>query len=212
MPQKILLCVPSYDGTCATSLIPFFLEAGKSNYEIIPFPISHSATDAARNRAVMEGRRINAHIVFVDADAIPANGSFTALADKISAEICAACCPYVSAHGAICVGESSMTPKETKNFTGWKPVSNFGTHCCGFNLHCFDNIMPPYFHYEYDETGRYLFNGAEDTTCLRKLAKACIPLYCNWSLWAEHLIVQAKGKPKCIDREVLALLLASYGE
>jgi hypothetical protein len=209
---KIILCTPSYNGLITNELLPFILEAGQSKYEIIPLPISHKATDAARNIAVMEGQRKKAHVVFVDADAIPAAGSFTALADKVSEEVCAACCPYVSAHGAICVGETTITPKEVREKDKWELVESFGTHCCAFNYNVFAFLSMPYFHYEYDATGRHLLNGAEDTTCCRKLSKAGVPMYVHWGLWAGHLITSVKGKPKPIDKETLNLMLCAYAD
>lgn len=198
MNKKILLVCPTYDAKVSAELIKFIYEAGKSDYEVIPHPIIKKPTDVARNLAVSMAQNMAAHLIFFDADAVPAKGTFNAIAEKISQEECVAAVPYMSAGNQICVGERSPNIKDVEHLEGWQQVENVGTHVCGYSAGIFRKIPRPYFAYHYNTDHTAIAGYAEDTVCHRKFRECKVPIYVNWSLWAQHLIVKAVDKPKTL--------------
>lgn len=203
MSKKYLLAVPTYNGDIRIELVPFLQEAAAHS---IFYPIMHKPTDVARNLACSMAKYLKCHLVMVDADAVPAPGTFASLAKQVEENSCVAAVPYVAAGGQICVGETPPKVEDVEHLEGWHTADNFGTHCCAISLNVLETIAPPWFSFDYSsEKTTYL---GEDTVFGRKVRAAGLDIWIDYSHWADHIVRKTMAKPRTLTADDLKILLA----
>lgn len=202
--KQFLLGIPSYNSQINIDLVPFLMECA----EYCDFmPVVHRTTDVARNQIIRYAQCSRQHVIMVDADSIPHEGTAKAFVEKILSEECIVCAPYCSSSGHICINEKPVTTKEMEQLKGWTTVNNCGTHTVGYNISVFDRIERPYFEYDYNRDKT--FGMSEDYVLHRKLSKQGVPIYCNWDIWSNHVCNKVWDKPRSLtESEKMLFLMA----
>ncbi len=178
-----MLGIPTYSGEVRAELLPFVAEFRPEDIVII----DHRPVDCSRNLLVNEAQRRNADVLFmVDADAVPKKGTYQALLEQATQEICVVGCPYFARGRGVPVRLANQT-QALNELQGLQAVENLGTHCLAYNMQAFNRIKPPYFEHKYNERHTVCLD-TEDFVCHSRMRAAGVPLYVHFDYWAGHSI------------------------